>query len=122
MKTVNTTKAPMPVGPYSQAVIAQNLVFCSGQIGINPKTNQLESGFQKQAKQIFENLKVVLEAVGSGLDKTIRTTIYLTDSNDFETVNQIYEKYFQHKPARTTVIVKQLPKNALLEVDLIALL
>ncbi|GIW62880.1 MAG: RutC family protein [Patescibacteria group bacterium] len=121
MKTVNTTKAPMPVGPYSQAVIAQNLVFCSGQIGIDPKTNKLVDGFNKQVRQIFENIKKILQVSGSGINQIVKVTVYLTNSGDFETFNKIYENYIKHKPARTTVFVEKLPKKALLEVEVIAI-
>ncbi len=121
MKIVYTDKAPQPVGPYSQAIMVNNLIFTAGQIGIDPKTNQLVEGIEKQTHQVLENLKNVLEAAGSSIEKVIKTTIYLKDINQFQIVNGIYEKYFKNqKPARSTVEVNNLPKGALIEIEMVA--
>lgn len=121
MKTVFTDKAPLPVGPYSQAIVINNLIFCSGQIGIDPKNNQLVDGIENQTKQVLNNLKMILDESGSSIDKVIKTTIFLKDINQFQIVNKIYEDFFKdHKPARSTVEVSNLPKGALIEIELIA--
>lgn len=121
MKTVFTDKAPLPVGPYSQAIVINNLIFCSGQIGIDPKNNQLVDGIENQTKQVLNNLKMILDESGSSIDKVIKTTIFLKDINQFQIVNKIYEDFFKdHKPARSTVEVSNLPKRALIEIELIA--
>jgi 2-iminobutanoate/2-iminopropanoate deaminase len=119
---VFTKHAPEPIGPYSQAVILGNLVFSSGQIAIDPSTNQLIEGTVKeQAVRVFENLKAVLEAAGSSLDKVVKTTIFLNNMKDFSEVNEVYASYFgRSKPARSTVEVSRLPKDVLIEVDCIA--
>lgn len=123
IKIIKTNKAPLPIGPYSQAIIWGNLVFCSGQIGIDPKTGELKKGVEEQTKQVMENLKQVLEAARTDFARVLKTTIYLVDIEDFPKVNQIYEKYFsQIKPTRSTVAVKSLPKGALIEIELIACL
>lgn len=123
IKIIKTNKAPLPIGPYSQAIIWGNLVFCSGQIGIDPKTGELKKGIEEQTKQVMENLKQILKAAGTDFARILKTTIYLVDIEDFPKVNQIYEKYFsQTKPARSTVAVKSLPKGALIEIELIACL
>lgn len=123
IKIIKTNKAPLPIGPYSQAIIWGNLVFCSGQIGIDPKTGELKKGVEEQTKQVMENLKQVLKAAGTDFAHVLKTTIYLVDIEDFPKVNQIYEKYFsQTTPVRSTVAVKSLPKGALIEIELIACL
>lgn len=123
IKIIKTNKAPLPIGPYSQAIIWGNLVFCSGQIGIDPKTGELKKGIEEQTKQVMENLKQILKAAETDFARILKTTIYLVDIEDFPKVNQIYEKYFsQTKPARSTVAVKSLPKGALIEIELIACL
>ncbi|MCX7956041.1 MAG: RidA family protein [Patescibacteria group bacterium] len=122
IKTITTKKAPLPIGPYNQALISENFIFCSGQIGIDPQTGKLKEGLEEQTKQILENLKAVVEEAGSSLNKIIKTTIFLTSINDFPKVNEIYEKYFKnHFPARSTIEVKGLPKQALIEIEAIAL-
>jgi 2-iminobutanoate/2-iminopropanoate deaminase len=122
IKIINSKKAPAAIGPYSQALIVDKLIFCSGQIGIDPKTSNLVQGIENQTKQILENLKNILEEAGSSLDKVIKTTIFLTNINDFQKVNEIYGQYFSfHKPARSTVCVASLPKGALIEIEAIAL-
>lgn len=121
MKFVSTDKAPGAIGPYSQAVITGNLLFTSGQIAINPATGEVESDtIQGQTEQIMKNLGALLEAAGSSYAKTVKTTCFLADMNDFAAFNEIYGKYFTEKPARSCVAVKTLPKNVLAEVELIA--
>jgi len=123
MKNINTTNAPQAIGPYSQAVVANNMVYTSGQIALLPSGEMLTGDIKEQSHQVLKNLKTVLEEAQSGLNKVIKTTIYLTDMNDFATVNEVYASYFKnHKPARSTVAVKTLPKNALVEIDAIALI
>ena len=121
MKFISTEKAPGAIGPYSQAVISGNLLFTSGQIAINPATGEVESDtIQGQTEQIMRNLGALLEAAGSSYAKTVKTTCFLADMNDFAAFNEIYGKYFTEKPARSCVAVKTLPKNVLAEVELIA--
>ena len=121
MKFISTDKAPGAIGPYSQAVITGNLLFTSGQIAINPATGEVESDtIQGQTEQIMNNLGALLEAAGSSYAKTVKTTCFLADMNDFAAFNEIYGKYFTEKPARSCVAVKTLPKNVLAEVELIA--
>ena len=121
MKFISTDKAPGAIGPYSQAVITGNLLFTSGQIAINPATGEVESDtIQGQTEQIMKNLGALLEAAGSSYAKTVKTTCFLADMNDFAEFNEIYVKYFTEKPARSCVAVKTLPKNVLAEVELIA--
>ncbi len=119
---VKTSKAPDAIGPYSQAVKINKMVFLSGQIAIDPKTQRFIDGdIELQTKQVLDNLKAVLEASGSSLEGVVRTTIYLTDINDFLKVNEIYAFYFSSgKPARSTVCVAALPRNAKIEIDAIA--
>lgn len=120
MKTINTDKAPKAIGPYSQAVAVGNFIFCSGQIGINPKTGVLAEGIEEQTKQVLENLKNVIEAAGASLKNVVKTTIYLKNLADFEKVNKIYGEFFgDHRPARATVEVSSLPKGALVEIEAI---
>ncbi len=122
MKAIQTKLAPQPIGPYSQAVESNGFIFTSGQIAINPQTNALiEGDVTAQAKQVFENLKAVLEAAGSDLNHVVKTTIFLQDLGDFTRVNEIYATYFgKAAPARSTVQVARLPKDVLIEVDCIA--
>ena len=121
MKFISTEKAPGAIGPYSQAVISGNLLFTSGQIAINPATGEVESDtIQGQTEQMMKNLGALLEAAGSSYAKTVKTTCFLADMNDFAAFNEIYGKYFTEKPARSCVAVKTLPKNVLAEVELIA--
>jgi len=122
MKAIQTKLAPQPIGPYSQAVESNGFIFTSGQIAINPQTNALiEGDVTAQAKQVFDNLKAVLEAAGSDLNHVVKTTIFLQDLGDFTRVNEIYATYFgKAAPARSTVQVARLPKDVLIEVDCIA--
>ncbi len=119
---VKTNKAPDAIGPYSQAVKMNKMVFLSGQIAIDPNTQQFIDGdIEIQTKRVLDNLKTGVEASGSSLDNVVRTTIFLTDINDFSKVNEIYASYFSRgKPARSTVCVAALPKNAKIEIDAIA--
>ena len=121
MKYIHTDKAPKVVGPYSQAIAADNFIFCSGQIGIDPNVGKLVEGIENQTKQVMENLKAVLEESGSSLDKVVKCTVYLADINDYVTMNGIYGKYFtDHKPARAAFAVAALPAGALIEIEMIA--
>lgn len=122
MQIIFTEKAPKPIGPYSQAIKYENLIFISGQIAIDPQTNQFVDGdIKTQTKIILENIKAILEEAGLSLNHIIKTTIFLTDLTLFSDFNEIYEEYFnQHKPARSTVEVRRLPKNALIEIEVLA--
>uniref|UniRef100_A0A7V3PSC9 RidA family protein n=1 Tax=candidate division WOR-3 bacterium TaxID=2052148 RepID=A0A7V3PSC9_UNCW3 len=121
-QVVRTENAPEPVGPYSQAVVVGNLVWTSGQIGIDPQTGKLVSGgIETETEQVLKNLVAVLAAAGSGLDRVIKTTIFITDMNEFARVNAIYARYFQEPyPARSTVQVSALPKGAAVEIEVVA--
>lgn len=121
MKVIHTGNAPEAIGPYSQAMITGNLLFTSGQIAINPASCQVEADtIEGQTEQVMKNLAALLEAAGTGFDKVVKTTCFLADMGDFATFNGIYERYFVGKPARSCVAVKQLPKNVLVEVEVIA--
>ena len=121
MEYVATKNAPGAIGPYSQAVKAGGLLFTSGQIAINPKTNTVEAKtIAEQATQVCENLKAVCEAAGTGLDKAVKTVCFLADIADFAVFNEVYGRYFTSKPARSCVAVKDLPKGVLCEVEVIA--
>lgn len=121
MKVINTEKAPAAIGPYSQGMIVNGILYSSGQIPINPATGNVEAeGIEAQAEQVMKNLGAVLEAAGSSYEKTIKTTCFLADMDDFAAFNQVYGKYFVGKPARSCVAVKTLPKGVLCEVELIA--
>ena len=122
MKFISTNNAPQAIGPYSQAVEANGLVYTSGQIGLTPEGTFAASDVAGQTHHVMNNLTAVLEACGVTLNEVIKTTIFLADMNDFEKVNAIYAHYFgTHKPVRSTVAVKTLPKNALVEIDCIAI-
>lgn len=121
MKKISTNNAPAAVGPYSQAIVSGGLVYTSGQIAIDPATNTVEStDIKGQTEQVMKNLGAVLEAAGSSFDKAVKTTCFLADMGDFATFNEIYGKYFTSLPARSCVAVKTLPKNVLVEVEVIA--
>ena len=121
MKVISTEKAPAAIGPYSQAIVVNGLVYTSGQIAINPATGEVEAvGIEAQAEQVLKNLGAVLEAAGSSYEKAVKTTCFLVDMNDFAAFNGIYGKYFTGKPARSCVAVKTLPKGVLCEVEVIA--
>ena len=121
MKVVATKKAPDAVGPYSQAYIHNGILYTAGQVPINPETNNIDATtIEGQAEQSCKNLAAVLEEAGSSFDKVIKTTCFLADMDDFAAFNEVYAKYFTSKPARSCVAVKTLPKNALCEIELIA--
>jgi len=121
LTVIQTEKVPA-VGPYSQAVITDNLIFCSGQIGLDGVKGIILEGIEKQTNQVFTNLTEVLRAAGSDLEHVLKTTIYLKNMADFAQVNQIYGSYFSvHKPARATIEVTRLPKDVLIEIDAIAI-
>lgn len=121
MEYVSTNNAPGAIGPYSQAVKVNGMLFTSGQIAINPETNQVEAKtIAEQTEQVCKNLKAVVEAAGTTMDKVVKTVCFLADINDFAEFNEIYGRYFTSKPARSCVAVKDLPKGVLCEVELIA--
>lgn len=121
MEKLYTKNAPDAIGPYSQAVKANGLIFTSGQIAINPASGEVETyTIEAQTEQVCKNLENVLEAAGSSLEKAIKTVCFLADMNDFAAFNEVYGKYFTDKPARSCVAVKTLPKNVLVEVEVIA--
>lgn len=120
-KMINAQHAPAAVGPYCHAVQAGNFVFTSGQIGLDPESQELVEGIEAQTKQVLENLTEVLRAAGLDMSDVIKTTVFLDDVNDFAVVNGIYETYFGNsKPARSCVEVAALPKGALIEIEVIA--
>ena len=121
MDAVYTKNAPDAIGPYSQAMKVNGLVFTSGQIAINPASGEVEATtIEAQTEQVCTNLKNVLEAAGSSLEKAVKTVCFLADMGDFAAFNAVYGKYFTAKPARSCVAVKSLPKNVLVEVEVIA--
>ncbi|WP_279144626.1 RidA family protein [Helicobacter pullorum] len=121
LKIVSTNQAPQAIGPYSQAICVNGMVYTSGQIGLTP-SGEMVQGIEAQTRQVLENLKVILKNAGSGFDKVVKTTIFLSDMDNFGIVNGIYAEFFgEHKPARSTVAVKSLPKEALVEIECIAL-
>ncbi len=124
IETVATDRGPKAIGPYSQAIRANGFVFLSGQIPLDPKTQQVVEGDAAvQTERVLENLKAVVEAAGSSLQRVVKTTVFLADLNDFAAMNEVYARYFVgHPPARSTVEVSRLPKNVRVEIDLIALL
>ena len=118
---VQTSNAPAAIGPYSQAVVCGNLVYTSGQIGIDPALGEITGkDISEQTEQVMKNLTAVLEAAGTSCQKAIKTTCFLSNISDFAAFNEIYGKYFTEKPARSCVAVKDLPKGALVEVEVIA--
>lgn len=123
MDYVATSEAPKAIGPYSQAVKANGFVYTSGQIALDPASgNLVDTSFDDQVHRVFKNLKAVLHAAGSDFSQVLKATVYLTDMNNFPALNAIYAEYFgEHKPARTTVGVAQLPKGGAVEIDLVAL-
>ncbi len=121
MEKIYTKNAPDAIGPYSQAIKCGNLLFTSGQIAINPITSQVEAAdINGQTEQVCKNICALLEAAGTSVEKVIKTTCFLADMGDFAAFNEIYGKYFVSKPARSCVAVKTLPKNVLVEVEVIA--
>ena len=121
MKKISTDKAPAAIGPYSQAIAVGDMLFTSGQIPIDPKTGNIDAvGITEQTEQVMKNLAEVLSAAGTSFENAIKTTCFLADIKDFAEFNAVYAKYFTEKPARSCVAVKDLPKGALVEVEVIA--
>jgi 2-iminobutanoate/2-iminopropanoate deaminase len=120
-KKIETDKAPGAIGPYSQGIIFNNMVFSSGMLPLDPKTGTIVSGgIKEQTEQVLINLKTLLAAAQSGLDKIIKATCFLSDMDDFAAFNEVYAAYIESKPARSCIAVKTLPKNALVEIEVIA--
>lgn len=120
-KAITTNQAPAAIGPYSQAIEVNGMVYTSGQIPVNPATGEIPEGIEAQAEQVMKNVKNLLEAAGSSMDRVIKTTVFIKDMNDFTTINQIYAAYFAGDcPARSCVEVARLPKDVLLEMEAIA--
>ena len=121
MKKIFTDKAPAAIGPYSQAMVVGNLLYTSGQIPINPASGNIEAcGIEEQTEQVCKNLDAVLKAAGASFDSVVKTTCFLADMADFAAFNGVYAKYFTSCPARSCVAVKTLPKNVLVEIEVIA--
>jgi 2-iminobutanoate/2-iminopropanoate deaminase len=122
LRAISTEKAPAAIGPYSQAIQAGNLLFCSGQIPLDPVSGEVVAGdVRRQAEQVMENIAAVLSAAGAGFDDVVKATVFLVEMGDFGAVNEVYGRYFSgHKPARSTVAVKALPRGVLLEIEVIA--
>lgn len=122
MQIISTPTAPQAIGPYSQAIKINGLVYTSGQVALKADGSFNDGDIAAQTTQVFENLSEVLKAAGSGLEKVLKTTVFLSDMDNFAAMNEVYAKNFgEHKPARSTVAVKTLPKNALVEIECIAL-
>ncbi|WP_230162358.1 Rid family detoxifying hydrolase [Peribacillus sp. Bi96] len=120
-EAVLTSNAPQPIGPYSQAVLSKGVLYISGQLPLNPNTNKLAIGIEDQARQCLENLKHILIEKGLEMNSVLKTTIFVTDLSDFQTVNEIYAEYFSKPfPARSTIQVAELPMNAMIEIELMA--
>ena len=121
IKKVSTTSAPAAIGPYSQAIICGNMLFTSGQIPLDPATGEMVGkDITEQTERVMQNLSAVLQAAGSSFEKAVKTTCFLANMSDFSSFNAVYGKYFTEKPARSCVAVKDLPKGALVEVEVIA--
>ncbi len=121
MKTIQTSKAPAAIGPYSQAKVSGNMLFASGQIPINPENGEVNgTTIEEQSEQVMKNVAAILEEAGASFESVVKTTCFLADMGDFAAFNGVYEKYFTGKPARSCVAVKGLPKNVLVEVEFIA--
>lgn len=121
-KVISTTNAPAAIGPYSQAIEVNGMVFTSGQIPVNPATGEIPEGIEAQAEQVMTNIKNLLEAAGTSMENVIKTTVFIKEMDDFGKVNAVYEKYFEGDcPARSCVEVARLPKDVLMEMEAIAL-
>jgi len=123
LRAISTEKAPAAIGPYSQAIQTGTFLFCSGQIPLDPASGEMVTGeVGVQAEQVMENIAAVLSAAGAGFDDVVKTTVYLVEMSDFSVVNEVYARYFSaaHKPARSTVAVKALPRGASVEIEVIA--
>lgn len=123
MQVVASERAPRALGPYSQAIVADQLVFTAGQIGLDPESMEIVTGgVAEQTDRVLRNLAAVLESAGSALSRVVKTTVFLVDMGDFAAMNEVYQRHFgAHKPARSTVAVAQLPKGARVEIDAMAL-
>lgn len=123
MKAIHTNEAPAAIGPYSQGIIVNNMFYSSGQIPLTPAGEMVTGNIEAQTHQVFSNLKAVLAEAGAALDTVIKTTVFIKDMNDFAKLNEVYAQYFsEHKPARSCVEVARLPKDALVEIEVIALI
>ena len=123
MKEIKTNNAPMAIGPYSQAIVTNNMVFTSGQIPVNPVTGEIPKTIEEQANQVFTNLKNLLEASGTSIEKVVKTTVFIKDMNDFVALNGVYAEMFgETRPARSCVEVARLPKDVKVEIECIAAL
>lgn len=122
MTTVSTKNAPAAIGPYSQAMIVNGMVFASGQIPVDPATGIIPEGIAAQADQACRNVAAIMEAAGTSIDKVFKTTCFLADINDFAAFNEVYAKYFTSKPARSCVAVKDIPKGVLCEIEATAVI
>lgn len=123
MKIISTQDAPQAIGPYSQAICFNDLVFTSGQIPLNSKNEFMQGDIKGQTKQVLENLKAVLKEANTGLENVVKTSVFLANMEDFNAMNEVYESYFKdNKPARSTICVKELPKKALVEIECIAII
>jgi 2-iminobutanoate/2-iminopropanoate deaminase len=121
MQRVQTDGAPSAIGPYSQAIVHGDLVFCSGQVAIDPATGRLAGDVTQQTHQALTNLEAVLKAAGSSLGQVVKSTVFLQSMSDFAAMNQVYaERFGEHRPARSTVEVAGLPRNALVEIEVVA--
>jgi len=122
MKAVFTSEAPAAIGPYSQGIVVNNLFFSSGQIPLTAGGELVGGNVQDQTHQVFQNLKAVLQAAGASLETVVKATVYIKDMNDFAAINEVYGEYFNdHKPARSCVEVARLPKDVLIEIEVVAL-
>lgn len=122
MQVVNTTEAPAAIGPYSQGIIVNNMLYASGQIPLTAEGEMVNGDVKEQTHQVFKNLQAILSASGAALDTVVKATVFIKDMNDFAAVNEVYGEYFNaHKPARSCVEVARLPKDALVEIEVIAL-
>lgn len=124
LRTIRTDRAPGAIGPYSQAIVAGNLVFTAGQIPLDPATGELVQGdVAAQTERVIENLRAILEAAGSSLTKVVKTTVFLADMDDFAAMNEVYARYFgDHRPARSTVQAARLPRDVRVEIEAVAVL
>lgn len=121
MKAIYTENAPKPIGPYSQAILVNGTLYCSGQIPLDSDGSLIDGNISNQTEKVCQNISTILSAAGLDFENVVKTTCFLTDMNDFTAFNEVYSKYFVSKPARSCVAVKQLPKNALVEIEVIAM-
>lgn len=124
LRSISTDRAPAAIGPYSQAIVAGNLVFTAGQIPLDPATGQLVEGdIAAQTERVMQNIRAILEAAGTSLAKVVKTTVFLADMNDFAAMNEVYARYFaDHRPARSTVQAGRLPRDVRVEIEAVAVL